>query len=168
VVFVATCGTHPGVEAMLDMAGLGGDGAQGMDIATADAQPVPAIEVACDKEAVRTTVAGATTTTTTYYFAEVQVPGLDPMAAPHVDALLCNREYYGTYRDGLLFPICPAGSTCTDSGYVPPVVAVGCEQAITRVGPGRVLAFCGYKSATTGGVVSESGYRAKRMFVRVY
>lgn len=149
MVLVATCGTKRG--------GL-----------VKDAAAAPAMTASCNQIAVQVATSSAGTQTTTSYYAEIDSAGLDPMSAPTINALACDFQYFGSSVDGLT-PACPAGSTCTSSGYAPPAAAVPCvAAAYSRVGPGKIIVYCGGKTQVSYTATPANNYTLGSTAMTVY
>jgi hypothetical protein len=112
-----------------------------------DAAAAPVMSASCNQMQVQVATSSTGTQTTTSYYAEVDASGLDPMTAPTVNAVACDFQYFGSSTDGLATPACPAGATCTNSGYTPPAAAVPCvAAAYARIGAGKIVIYCGAKT----------------------
>jgi hypothetical protein len=133
-----------------------------------DAAASPAITASCNQLAVQVATSSAGTQTTTSYYAEIDPPGLDPMSAPTINAVACDFQYFGGSVDGLA-PACPAGDTCTSSGYVPPAAAVPCvAAAYARIGSGKIVVYCGGKTEVTYTATPANNYTLGSTATTVY
>jgi len=136
-----------------------GDGA----IRDANAQSTGSVIMAnCDQASVHAVTSAGGTSTITNWYADVSVPGLDPRAAPHVEAVVCDADR----SDGYPYGSCPMGQSCSDTGFAIPTTA--CETMVPRLETNRVIVFCGntvtFMSPTT---TSDVHQHYQHAFVRV-
>jgi hypothetical protein len=118
---------------------------------------------ACTHEQVRTTThSSGYVSTETRYYAEVQVPGLDPRQAPHLEVVVCDHVCEGQGCDDW----CGDDMQCQTEGWAKP--ERHCQQAgmYAELYPGRLIVYCGTR-ATGSDDYQPWSYRWQNVFARV-
>jgi len=137
--------------------------------ATVDAGAVQttALTLTCDKEYTQTIFynSGAKLVQT-HWYAELEIPGLDPMDVRNVNTLMCGYEQLGPAPGQ-----CPAEAACT--GDVPPANYTCQIYNHAELSMGKLRVFCGTRQEHTppgtasNDNTSTSGFRWGQAHVRI-